>query len=414
MLLEVVHLLKSRMHDIDAWFSKRWGTKHPPLYFSSDIRHSGFKIGVVDTNAFPAGFNNLCTSFSQKTQTAFDEYFDAYHPDVGRILLYGEEHTRNKYYLKNLHHLHRLLSSQSRQVRMGFLGLNSEQTKLTIDLEDKRLDFYKILRSGDQISLADFNPQVILSNNDFTSGCPELFCGITQTIIPSPDLGWFKRKKNHHFSLLHRFIDDFSSTFGLDPWLLYPYTDSATLIDFFSEPSLQGLAQKVQVLLDKVQLKYDEHKIKESPYVYLKNNSGTYGLGLLPVFSGDEILSLNRRKRNRLLSSKEGNQTADFFIQEGIPTVDFYSGYPIEPVIYGVGKRIIGGFFRIHESKNEMESLNAPGMTFSCLCLHKLDEPHEEYFLDCKEKEEVVQLSQLLARLAALALSEEQVMSTDS
>ena len=33
---------------------------YTPFYTSVDIRDAGFKIAVVDTNLFPAGFNNLC------------------------------------------------------------------------------------------------------------------------------------------------------------------------------------------------------------------------------------------------------------------------------------------------------------------------------------------------------------------
>ncbi len=72
-------------------------------------------------------------------------------------------------------------------------------------------------------------------------------------------------------------------------------------------------------------------------------------------------------------------------------------------MIYGIGKNAIGGFFRIHEDKNPFESLNAPGMSFSCLCLHKLDEEHEANFINCRDKKELVAAARFLVRFAALA-----------
>ena len=130
-------------------------------------------------------------------------------------------------------------------------------------------------------------------------------------------------------------------------------------------------------------------------------------MGLAAVFSGEDILLFNRKKKNKLMSAKGGVAASSYLLQEGIPTIDKYSGFPVEPVIYAVGTHDVGGFFRVHESKNELESLNAPGMSFSCLCLHKLDEPHESYFLDCQEKEHVVNVSRFLCRLAALASARE-------
>ncbi|EKD41656.1 MAG: hypothetical protein ACD_73C00600G0004 [uncultured bacterium] len=208
---------------------------------------------------------------------------------------------------------------------------------------------------------------------------------------------------------MQNLCEEFGGCFDIDPWFIHAYFEESGPVDLSDDASLNTLAQKVDQLILKISNKYREYGITESPYVYLKNDRGTYGMGLLPVFSGEEVLALNRKKKNKLLSSKGGMPVTEFILQEGIPTIDSYSGYPIEPVIYVVGGKDIGGFFRIHESKNELESLNAPGMTFSCLCLHKLDEPHEKFFIDCKEKEKLITMSRFLAGLDAIAASYETV-----
>lgn len=44
---------------IETWFREQWLKITPPFYTSVDLRNSGFKLAPVDTNLFPAGFNNL-------------------------------------------------------------------------------------------------------------------------------------------------------------------------------------------------------------------------------------------------------------------------------------------------------------------------------------------------------------------
>ena len=45
--------------NIESWFRKQWIKYPAPFYSSIDLRNSGYKIAPVDTNLFPAGFNNL-------------------------------------------------------------------------------------------------------------------------------------------------------------------------------------------------------------------------------------------------------------------------------------------------------------------------------------------------------------------
>lgn len=397
--------MSGREREIGAWFEAKWEGLTPPLYLSCDIRHSGHKIAVVDSNLFPAGFNNLCNSFSKTTTEAFRNHLDRHHSSRSKILLLAEEQTRNKFYLRNLFYLKKLLEQAGREVRVGITGVLFPGETFEVALDDGILLLEKIARNGDKIGCGSFVPDLVISNNDFASGVPEILKGISQPVIPSPHLGWVQRRKQHHFGILHDLIVEFGKKFGIDPWLLSAETAVVSNVTVGDDASMSRIASEVESLLGKTGQKYTEHGISEAPYVYVKSARGTYGMGLITVFSGDEILNLNRRKLNKLSSTKGGAITTDYLIQEGVPTIDFYSGYPIEPVIYVVGRRDVGGFFRIHPEKSGLESLNAPGMDFYCLCLHKLAEPHESYFLDCTQKEQVVSLSRFLARLDALAVA---------
>ncbi len=56
----VIEKIRDNQEAVLVWLTKLEGDNELPLYSSVDIRDAGFKIAVVDTNIFPAGFNNLC------------------------------------------------------------------------------------------------------------------------------------------------------------------------------------------------------------------------------------------------------------------------------------------------------------------------------------------------------------------
>ena len=55
--------LLSRRTEIEQWFRAQWQATPPPFYASVDLRNAGFKLAPVDTNLYPAGFNNLNPAF---------------------------------------------------------------------------------------------------------------------------------------------------------------------------------------------------------------------------------------------------------------------------------------------------------------------------------------------------------------
>jgi len=253
----------------------------------------------------------------------------------------------------------------------------------------------------------EFAGDRILSNNDFSMGIPPQLEGLEGLILPSPSLGWHRRRKSRHFSLLQELLADFARTIDLDPWLLNCEFTTENDVDLSQEEDLKRLAGGVEKVLNLVDEKYRHYNIEGPAYAFVKNNAGTYGMGLMEVMQSSDILNINRRDRNKLLSAKGGKKGDSFLVQEGIPTADFYSGFPIEPVIYMVGFQVVGGFFRMNSQRDAFASLNSRGMEFACLCLHKLDEPHEGPFLNCAEKGHLVALSSVMARIAALAAAME-------
>ena len=55
----VEEVILNQVAGIEAWFRQRWQETPAPITSSVDLRHAGFKLAPVDTNLFPAGFNNL-------------------------------------------------------------------------------------------------------------------------------------------------------------------------------------------------------------------------------------------------------------------------------------------------------------------------------------------------------------------
>src|SRR3989338_11426238 len=113
-LEKILKLIEDHPKEIEFWFEEKWKGFIPLPYFSCDVRHAQYKLSIVDTNLFPAGFNNLCPAYSRQTKTAFDGYFQNYYPKAKNIALLGEAHTRNKFYLQNLLKLKQLIENHDR------------------------------------------------------------------------------------------------------------------------------------------------------------------------------------------------------------------------------------------------------------------------------------------------------------
>jgi glutamate--cysteine ligase len=124
------------------------------------------------------------------------------------------------------------------------------------------------------------------------------------------------------------------------------------------------LAAQVDSFLDFLREKYDSYGIEGEPVIFVKNDSGTYGLGIIEISSGEELLNISNRKVNKLTYGKGGSEAVDFLLQEGVPTVLKIGDYVIEPCTYGAGGRSCATFYRANAKKGEMTNLNTPSTVF--------------------------------------------------
>lgn len=358
---------------IETWLRKAWITTPAPIQCSVDLRNAGFKLAPVDTNLFPGGFNNLSEETWPLCIQALQATFALHFPGCEKILLIPENHTRNIFYLENIATLVQILKNAGFQVQVG--SLLEEITKpLPIDLPSgKQLCLQPLIRRGDKVYLENFTPCMVMLNNDLADGLPPLLEGIHQTVQPPLKLGWSHRLKSNHFSFYQKITEKFANDMNFDPWIINPQFDTAENIDFNSKQDLSLIAEKVDILLTTIKLQYQQHKIDGQPFVVVKSDNGTYGMGVLPVTDAKQILSLNRKERSKMSAQKGKGQVDRVIIQEGVPTCETIgeSADVAEPVVYMLGHHVVGGFYRIHKDKRENENLNSPGMHFQPLAFNQ-------------------------------------------
>ena len=368
-LLKLESHFLDRQAEIEAWFRQHWLKTPAPFYTSVDLRNSGFKVAPVDTNLFPAGFNNLNSAFMplcvHATQTAIERVC----PAATQVLLIPENHTRNTFYLESLATLSSILNQAGLDIRIGSLKEGMEAPEKIELPSGNCLTLEPIERHGDKIGVKDFTPCAILLNNDLSDGTPEILKGISQKMIPPVELGWAHRLKSDHFSHYQRVSAEFAELVDIDPWLINPLFRQCGEINFMKREGGACLARNVAALLDAIQTKYDEYGLKEDPFVIIKADAGTYGMGVMMVKSAEEVLELNRKQRTKMAASKGGQEVSQVIMQEGVYTFETWGENKsvAEPVVYMMDHFVVGGFYRVHKGRSVNESLNAPGMHFEPL-----------------------------------------------
>src|SRR6266436_4253910 len=286
-VLEFERRILDSMTDIEHWFRQNWQEHTPPFYGSVDLRNSGFKLAPVDMNLFPGGFNNLSEDALPCAVQAAQVAIERNCPDARKLLLIPERHTRNVFYLQNVARLVRLLATPGLEVRVGTLSPDVTKPSAISLPGGERLMVEPVRRHGDRVGLEDFDPCIVLLNNDLSAGIP---------------------------------------------------------------PEMRD--------------RYRERDIQQKPFVIVKADAGTYGMGIMTVRDASEVVGLSRKQRNKMAVVKEGLEVSDVIIQEGVPTYETIDQAVAEPVVYMIDRYVVGGFYRVHRQRGIDENLNAPGMEF--------------------------------------------------
>jgi glutamate--cysteine ligase len=353
---------------IERWFRLEWQEHTPPFYCSVDLRNAGYKLAPVDTNLFPGGFNNLSTEMLPLTVQAAMAAIDKYCPDARNLLLIPESHTRNPFYLQNVQRLMQIFRQTGLHVRLGSLSPEVTQPTPLALPDGNMLVVEPLVRSanGRRVGLEDFDPCTILLNNDLSAGIPSILENIhEQSLLPPVHAGWAVRRKSNHFKAFDEVAKKFGKLIDIDPWMVNPLHSKLGEVNFQEDIGMEALADSVSALLSKIKKKYKEYGMKDQkPFVIVKPDAGTYGMGIMTVKDASEVKDLNRKQRNKMAVIKDGIEVHDVMIQEGVPTFESINDAVAEPVVYMIDRYVVGGFYRVHAERGIDQNLNAPGSQY--------------------------------------------------
>lgn len=357
---DLTQMLEENRELISEWMAKKRSEVPIPIYGSVDIRDAGWKVAVVDANHFPAGFNNTSPEDEPHLSALLRNHINRKHEGCTWVHLYPESHTRNAGYVENVATIKRLIEAAGFRCTVGspeldehgFLdGITGPLMLDTVTVVDENL-----LIDGEK-------PCLVLLNNDLTEG---MVGGLgAHQVSPPPHMGWQRRRKSEHYECLQSYVNEVAELLGIDPWHLLSSWFVSEDKCLEKESCRQMLAAEVDEFLARIEAKYQDLGIDREPVAFIKNDRGTYGLGIMAVKSGSELLNLSNRKFKKLMYSKGGVDVENFLIQEGVPTViNTDDGAPVEPVVYLVDGEAASWFYRINAKKGEMENLNSPSAEF--------------------------------------------------
>jgi glutamate--cysteine ligase len=353
------------MPAIERWFRLEWMEHTPPFYSSVDIRNAGFKLAPVDTNLFPGGWNNLTPEMLPLAVQSAMAAIEKICPEAKNLLVIPENHTRNTFYLSNVAQLKRIFHMAGLNVRIGSVSPDIK-VPTVIDLPTgEQITLEPVIRSKRRLGLKDFDPCTILLNNDLSAGAPGILEDLhEQYLLPPLHAGWSVRRKSNHFKSYEEVSKRFGKLLGIDPWLINPMYNICGEVNFAEGTGMECLTTNVDALLTKIRKKYKEYGINEKPFVVVKADNGTYGMGIMTVRDVKDLDALNRKTKNKMGVIKDGQEVSQVIIQEGVLTNERMNDAVAEPVVYMMDRYVVGGFYRIHAERGVDENLNAPGASF--------------------------------------------------
>ncbi len=363
-LLELEKKVLAATPAIERWFRMEWQEHTPPFYCSVDLRNAGYKLAPIDTNLFPGRFNHLATEMLPLSVQAAMAAIDKYCPDARNLLLIPENNNLNPRYLQNVARLMQIFRQTGLHVRLGSFSPDiTEPTPLALP-DGNMLVIEPLVRLSNErrLGLKDFDPCTILLNNDLSNGIPDILQNIhEQSLLPPLHAGWALRRKSNHLAAYDEVAKKFGKLVDVDPWMLNPFHSKCSAANVEETAAEDCLANNVDVVLAKIRKKYKEYGIKEKPFVILKPDAGTRGLGVMTIRDAREVRELTSQQREKISVVKDGQMVRDIIIQEGVPTFESIKDAVAEPVVYMIDRYVVGGFYRVHAERGIDQNLNALG-----------------------------------------------------
>ncbi len=389
---ELEAFVSSHWNEINDYIDSRMKELPTPIYSSVDIRESSTKFAAVDMNIYPAGFNNLCLLDLDYSSRIFKETIEHDFPEksINTIGIIPESHTKNLFYLDHLAFLQKSLSDAGFEVY--FLGLDkvlfeNDEDKISLISHSKfEIEIHNAKVNDGLLFAGETELDLCILNNDQSNPLDIEWNKIKTPVVPTPQIGWFRRQKNEHFMIYCKVIREFAENFSVDPNLMMAKYKTLEGVDFSTKEGLDDLGAKVDELLA---------ELPEKSKVFVKASQGTYGMGISVVSSGKEMVEMNRKKRDKMNIGKNKIKFTSVIIQEGVDSMVKYDDMAAEVAIYLVGGKPVGGFVRANSKKDAQENLNSAGMVFRKYCISEIRQNN-----DFQTKEAVYSV---IARLSTMA-----------
>ncbi len=366
---ELDQFILSNWNELNHYLDQEAKNYPVPFYNSVDIRESKKKYAPVDNNIYPAGFNNVCLMDLDETSFQIKNFKNERELASDNWAILIESNTKNTFYLDHLFFLKKAII-ESGVESCDFISLDGNifDGHSTIKLQSASkfdIEVHKAILDSGQIRIKSQNQDfdVIILNNDQSSPIELDWKGLETPVLPPPDIGWFKRQKIHHFEQYFNVVKKFAQKFNIDEDLLCAKFQAFHHVDFSTKESFEKLAESVDQL---------KNKIDPNQKIFLKASKGTYGMGIQVLSSGQDVLSMNRKVRNKMDIGKNKIKFTDVLIQEGVDTVLSYDQMPAEVTIYLINGKCVGGFMRANAQKDHQSNLNSRGMVFKKFCISEI------------------------------------------
>lgn len=375
-------------NDINTYIDNKMNTLPRPIYSSVDIRESKAKYAPVDHNIYPAGFNNVCLLDLDAATNEFRKVIPKYAPEAKVVGIIPESHTKNTFYLDNIAILGKAIRDAGYEVLFLSFDENLFETEKLNLVSNSGYDI-EILKArvlDGRIIAGDTQTDFIVLNNDQSNPIGLNWNEIKTPIHPSPKIGWFARQKVMHFEYYHKVVTEFCNEFNLNPDLFEAKFTKVENVDFSEKLGIETIAKSVDDLLS---------TLPKGTNAFVKASQGTYGMGISVVNSGEDILAMNRKDRNKMDIGKNKIKFTTILVQEGVETILKYDDMPAEVTIYLVDGKSIGGFMRANSERDSKANLNSKGMVFKKFCISEIRQNQDH---KCKEA-----VYSIVARLSTLA-----------
>lgn len=367
MLIEDIEKrISQKRGEVGLWVESHLERIMVPFYSSVDLRFSEHKIAPVDTNVFPAGFNNLSRGFRERAGELFGKSLSSRYPSARKILLVPELNTKNAWYWENVRVIRSILEYAGYEARVGIANEEFRGESVSFDAAGgERIEAWRVFQQEGVAGIDGFVPDIVMINNDFSEKCPKTLSNLRQPVFPPVEIGWHARKKNVHFEFYNGLVSELAGILEIDPWAMSVETVLETGVDFDFAEDRERVRARAEEVFSSVGAEYSKRGIEEETSVFVKSNSGTYGMAVTSVAAPAEIAGMNSRDRKRMRVSKGGVPVRDVVVQEGVPTsLRVGDGLVGEPVVYLVEASVAGMFYRVNSTKGELENLNSRGMEF--------------------------------------------------